>query len=114
MQKDIHKEDYFQVLMCALVDESRKLLPTFNPMPEAYRINSEMSKAGSYVEMIPGGTIIQTVPQDFVKKLEKTILPEYRRLAASLIDHFIDSFEKQGGDRNKITEHFERMYKWKK
>ena len=114
MQKDIHNEDYFQVLMCAFVDECRKLLPTFNPMPEAYRINSEMSKAGSWVEMIPGGTIIQTVPQDFVKKLEATILPEYRRLAANLIDQFINEFESQGGSRRQITEKFESMYIWKK
>jgi hypothetical protein len=40
-------------------------------------------------------------------------LPEYRRLAANLIDRFIDEFESQGGRRIEITEKFERMYKWK-
>jgi len=40
-------------------------------------------------------------------------LPEYRRLAAKLIEHFIKEFKTQGGDDAKIREHFERMYKWK-
>ena len=114
MQKDIHKEDYFQTLMCVLVDESRKLLPSFNPTSEAHRINKEMSKAGSWVDLVPVGTIIQTIPQQFIQKLQKLVMPEYRRLAAELIDHFIDSFEEQGGDRTKIKEKFESMYIWKK
>jgi hypothetical protein len=41
------------------------------------------------------------------------VLPEYRRLAANLIDRFISEFEAQGGRRIEITEKFERMYKWK-
>ena len=47
------------------------------------------------------------------KKLEEQALPEYRRLAANLIEHFIKEFKTQGGDDAKIREHFERMYKWK-
>ena len=47
------------------------------------------------------------------KKLEEQALPEYRRLAATLIEHFIKEFKTQGGDDAKIREHFERMYKWK-
>ena len=113
MQKDIHKEDYFQTLMCVLVDESRKLLPSFNPISEAHRINKEMSKAGSWVDLVPVGTIIQTIPQQFIQKLQKLVMPEYRRLAAELIDHFIDSFEEQGGDRTQIKEKFESMYIWR-
>jgi hypothetical protein len=94
MQKDIYKEDYFQTLMCVLVDESRK--------------------AGSWVDLVPTGIIIETIPQPFIQKLQKLVLPDYRRLAAELIDHFIDSFESQGGDRSQIKEKFERMYIWKK
>jgi hypothetical protein len=40
-------------------------------------------------------------------------MPEYRRLAANLIDGFVDEFEAQSGNRREITEHLERMYKWK-
>ena len=49
-----------------------------------------------------------------IQKLQVDVLPEYRRLAANLIDRFIDEFEAQGGRRIEITEIFERMYKWKK
>ena len=63
---------------------------------------------------MPVGTIIQTIPQQFIQKLQKLVMPEYRRLAAELIDHFIDSFEEQGGDRTQIKEKFESMYIWKK
>ena len=62
---------------------------------------------------MPVDTIIQTVPQDSIKKLEEQTLPEYRRFAAKLIEHFIKEFKTQGGDDVKIREHFERMYKWK-
>jgi hypothetical protein len=53
------------------------------------------------------------VPQASIQKLQVDVLPEYRRLAAKLIEHFIESFKAQGGDDVKIREHFERMYKWK-
>ena len=113
MQKEIYKEDYFGTLMCILVDESRKLLPTFNPTKELHKIQNDMCKAGSWIDNMPIGTIVQSVPQDSIQKLQQDALPEYRRLAANLIDHFIIEFEAQGGNRREITEHFERMYKWK-
>ena len=113
MQKDIYKEDYFGTLMCILIDESRRIMPTFNPTPELHKIQNDMCKAGSWIDNMPIGTIVQSVPQDSIQKLQQEILPEYRRLAANLIDRFINDFEQQGGNRREITEHFERMYKWK-
>jgi hypothetical protein len=62
---------------------------------------------------MPIGKIVETEPQASIKKLMEDALPEYRRLAANLIDRFIDEFEAQGGPRAEITEKFERMYKWK-
>ena len=53
------------------------------------------------------------MPQESVRKLQEADLPEYRRIAANLIDKFIDSFEEQGGRRAVITEHFDKLYKWK-
>ncbi len=114
MQKDIHKEDYFGTLMCVLVDESRKILPEFKPTKYLHKIQNDMCKAGSWIDSVPVGTIVQTVPQDYVAKLEREVLPEYRRLAADLIDQFINEFESQGGNRREITEKFESMYIWKK
>ena len=113
MQKEIYKEDYFGTLMCILVDESRKLLPEFKPTKELHKIQNDMCKAGSWIDRMPIGTIVQTVPQASIQKLQADALPEYRRLAANLIDKFIHEFETQGGNRRQITEHFERMYKWK-
>ena len=113
MQKDIYKEDYFGTLMCILVDESRKLLPTFMPTKELHKIQNDMCVAGSWIDAMPIGTIVQSVPQDSIQKLQRDVLPEYRRLAANLIDTFVNEFEAQGGNRREITEHFERMYKWK-
>ena len=113
MQKEIYKEDYFGTLMCILVDQSRKFLPTFMPTEELQKIQNNMCKAGSWIDNMPIGTIVQSVPQDSIQKLQQEVLPEYRRLAANLIDRFIDEFEVQGGRRIEITEHFERMYKWK-
>ena len=112
MQKEIFKEDYFGTLMCVLVDESRKILPTFNPTTEAHKIQNDMCKAGSWIEKMPAGTIVQNEPQAIIRKLQQDVLPEYRRLAAKLLDHFIDSFEAQGGDRAKIKQKLESMYKW--
>ena len=113
MQKEIFKEDYFGTLMCVLVDESRKILPTFNPTSEAHKIQNDMCKAGSWIEKMPAGTIVQNEPQAIIRKLQQDVLPEYRRLAATLIEHFIKEFKTQGGDDAKIRQHFERMYKWK-
>ena len=113
MQKEIYKEDYFGTLMSVLVDESRKLLPTFNPTKELHKIQNDMCKAGSWIDNMPVSTKVQSEPQESIQKLQRDVLPEYRRLAANLIDRFISEFEAQGGNRREITEHFERMYKWK-
>jgi len=113
MQKEIHKEDYFGTLMSILVDESRRLLPTFNPTKELHKIQNDMCKAGSWIDSMPIGTIVQSVPQESIQKLQRDVLPKYRRLAANLIDQFINEFEAQGGRRIEITEKLERMYKWK-
>lgn len=113
MQKEIYKENYFGTLMCILVDESRRMMPTFNPTSELHKIQNDMCKAGSWIDSMPIGTIIETVPQSSVQKLQADALPEYRRRAANLIDQFISEFEAQGGRRTEITEKFERMYKWK-
>tara|TARA_B100001113_G_C20944861_1_gene550452 strand:- start:475 stop:819 length:345 start_codon:yes stop_codon:yes gene_type:complete len=113
MQKEIYKEDYFGTLMSILVDESRKLLPTFNPTKELHKIQNDMCKAGSWIDNMPIGTIVESVPQASIQKLQADVLPEYRRLAANLIDRFISEFEAQGGRRTEITEKFESMYKWR-
>ena len=112
MQKEIHKEDYFGTLMSILVDESRRMMPTFNPTKESHKIQNDMCKAGTWLDLITANTIIQSVPQQSIKKLQTDVLPEYRRVAAKLIEQFIKEFKTQGGDDAKIREHFERMYKW--
>ncbi len=113
MQKDIYKEDYFGTLMCILVDESRKIMPTFNPTKELHKIQNDMCLAGTWIDKVPVGTMIHNEPQHHILEIQKSILPEYRRLAANLIDRFISEFEAQGGRRIEITEKFERIYKWK-
>ena len=113
MQKEIYKEDYFGTLMCILVDESRRIMSTFNPTKELHKIQNDMCRAGTWIDSMPIGTIVESVPQEYIQKLQRDVLPEYRRLAANLIDKFIDEFEAQGGRRVEITEKFERMYKWK-
>ena len=113
MQKEIHKEDYFGTLMSVLVDESRRMMSTFNPTAETHKIQSDMCKAGTWLDQVPANTIIQSDPQESIKKLQADVLPEYRRLAVKLIEHFIESFKAQGGDQTKIKEQLERMYKWK-
>ena len=113
MQKEIHKEDYFGTLMSVLVDESRKMMPTFNPTQELHKIQNDMCKAGSWIDSMPIGTIVQSVPQESIQKLQRDVLPEYRRLAAKLLDCFVESFESQGGNKKQITEKLESMYKWK-
>ncbi len=100
--------------MSILVDESRKIMPTFNPTKELHKIQNDMCRAGSWIDNMPIGTIVQSVPQASIQKLQADVLPEYRRLAANLIDKFVDEFEAQGGRRVEITEKFESMYKWKK
>ena len=99
--------------MCILVDESRRLMPSFNPTKELHKIQNDMCKAGSWIDSMPIETIVESEPQGSVSKLQTDVLPEYRKLAANLIDKFINEFEAQGGRRIEITEKFERMYKWK-
>jgi len=99
--------------MCILVDESRRIMPTFNPTAELHKIQNDMCRAGTWIDKVSLGTIVQSVPQESVRKLQADVLPEYRRSAANLIDRFISEFEAQGGRRVEITEKFERMYKWK-
>ena len=113
MQKEIYKEDYFGTLMCVLVDESRRIMPTFNPTKELHKIQNDMCKAGSWIDDMPIGTIVESVPQASIQKLQADVLAEYRRLAANLIDQLINEFEAQGGRRIEITEKLERMYKWR-
>lgn len=113
MQKDIHKENYFGTLMCVLVDECRKKMYTFSPTERLHKIQNAMCDAGTYTDKIPLDTIIHTEPQQWVKDIEQGCMPKYRELAANLIDVCIQEFEAQGGNRREITEHFERMYKWK-
>ena len=113
MQKEIYKEDYFGTLMSVLIDQARKLLPEFMPTEVLYKIQNDMCKAGTWLDKVPLGMIIQTVPQDSIVKLQQDALPEYRRLAANLIDQFINEFEAQGGRRVEITEKYESMYKWR-
>jgi len=112
MQKEIFNEDYFGTLMSILVDESRRMMPTFNPTAETHKIQNDMCKAGTWTDRMPVNTIVQSDPQESIKKLQADVLPGYRRLAANLIEHFIKEFKAQGGDDNKIKAHFERMYKW--
>jgi len=112
MQKDILQEDYFGTLMSILVDESRRMMPTFNPTAESHKIQNDMCKAGTWLGSMPANTIVQSDPQQSIKNLQAGVLPEYRRLAAKLIEHFIKEFKTQGGDDAKLREHFERMYKW--
>ena len=113
MQKDIFKQDYFGTLFCVLVDESRKLMPEFTPTALLHQTQKKMCEAGTWINDLPYGVIIQSDPQESVVKLMESVLPEYRRLAANLIDQFINEYESQGGNRAEITEKFERMYIWR-
>ena len=53
MQKQIHNEDYFGTLMSVLVDESRRMMPTFNPTKESHKIQNDMCKAGTWLDQVP-------------------------------------------------------------
>ena len=116
--RDITKMDYFQNLMSVLVDNTRRLFrlhgKEYELMPEAHAINAEMTKAGNWIDHIPGGfkTIIHTEPQGFVRKAMEDVLPEYRRLASTLIEHFISTSKEQGLDEQIVDEHFTKEYTW--
>ena len=60
MQKEIYKEDYFGTLMSVLTDEARRIMPTFNPTKELHKIQNDMCKAGSWIDSMPIGTIVQS------------------------------------------------------
>ena len=72
--------------MSGLVDESRRLLPIFNPTPELHKIENDMCKAGTWIDAMPLGTIVQSVPQDSIQKLQQDQRRQYvdldRRVAA--------------------------------
>ena len=101
-----------ETLMSILIDQARKLLPEFMPTEALHKVQKDMCKAGSWLDKVPLGVIIETVPQDSIVKLQQEALPEYRKLAANLIDQFISEFELQGGNRREITEKYESMYQW--
>ena len=118
MIKEISKETYFGTLMCVLTDDVRRLMRTmdkeFTLEKQAWNINAEMTKAGDWIDHIPGGfkTIVHTVPQDFVQDAMQKVLPQYRKLAWNLIEHFKQSSIKQGADVKVINEDFDKKYKW--
>ena len=116
--RDITKMDYFQNLMSVLVDNTRRLFRShgkeYELMPESHTINAEMTKAGNWIDHIPGGfkTIVHTEPQQFVREAMEGVLPEYRKQASILIEHFISTSKKQGLDARIVDEHFEKEYSW--
>lgn len=118
MIKEISKQDYFGTLMCVLTDDVRRLMRTmdkeFTLEKEAWNINAEMTKAGDWIDHIPGGfkTIVHTVPQDFVQDAMEKVLTPYRKLAWKLIEHFKQSAIEQGADEKIVNEEFEKKYKW--
>ena len=61
MQKEIYKEDYFGNLMSILIDQARGLLPAFMPTEGLHKVQNDMCKAGSWLDNVPLGVIIQTV-----------------------------------------------------
>ena len=114
--RDISKMDYFQNLMSVLVDNTRRLFrlhgKEYELMPEAYEINAAMTAAGTYTNKIPLGVIVHTVPQAWIRKLEQDCMPEYRRLACELVQHFRDTSKEQGLDEKLVDQHFEKEYIW--
>ena len=75
MQREIFKEDYFGTLMSVLVDECRRILPTFNPTQEAHKIQNDMCKAGTWIDKMPAGTIVHNEPQNLLRNYNKTCCP---------------------------------------
>lgn len=116
--RDITKMDYFQNLMSVLVDNTRRLFrlhgKEYRLMAEAHIINAEMTKAGNWIDHIPGGfkTIVHTVPQRFVSDAMEGVLPEYRRQASRLIQHFMETSKQQGLDEDIVNQHFGKEYTW--
>ena len=116
--RDISKMDYFQNLMSVLVDNTRRLFrlhgKEYELMPEAHTINAEMTKAGNWIDHIPGGfkTIIHTEPQRFVREAIEGVLPGYRQQAIKLIEHFRNTSKAQGLDNKIVDEHFDKEYRY--
>ena len=116
--RDISKMDYFQNLMSVLIDNTRRLFrlhgKEYELMPEAYTINAEMTKAGNWIDHIPGGfkTIVHTEPQRFVREAMESVLPGYRQQAIKLIEHFRNTSKQQGLDAKIVDEHFDKEYRY--
>ena len=116
--RDISKMDYFQNLMSVLIDNTRRLFrlhgKEYELMPEAHTINAEMTKAGNWIDHIPGGfkTIVHTEPQQFVRDAMEGVLPGYRQQAIKLIKHFRNTSKAQGLDANIVDEHFDKEYRY--
>ena len=118
MVTQISKENYFGTLMCVLTDETRRLMRSMDKdyklEQKAWDINAEMTKAGDWIDHIPGGfkTIVHTVPQQFVQDAMQKVLPQYRKLAWKLIQHFKKSAIEQGADKKAINEMIEKRFIW--
>ena len=116
--RDISKMDYFQNLMSVLIDNTRRLFrlhgKEYQLMPEAHTINAEMTKAGNWIDHIPGGfkTIVHTEPQQFVREAMEGVLPGYRQQAIKLIKHFKETSKAQGLDAKTVDEHFDKEYRY--
>ena len=75
MQFDVTTGNYFGTLMSRLVDESRRLLKedgkSFDPTPEAHKIQNDMCIAGDYLRLLdPPTMIIQNVPQSSTSNID--------------------------------------------
>jgi len=118
MVKEISKENYFGTLMCVLTDETRRMMRSigkeYQLEQKAWNINAEMTKAGDWIDHIPGGfkTIVHTVPQQFVQDAMQKVLPQYRKLAWKLIQHFKQSAIEQGAEEKMVNEEFKKRFKW--
>ena len=116
--RDIEKMDYLQNLMSVLVDNTRRLFRSqhleYKLMPEAHVINKQLTKAGNWIDYVPGGIklIVHTDPQDFVKNAMQNVLPEYRKQSIRLIEHFRQTSKAQGLDPKIVDEHFDKEYKY--
>ena len=116
--RDVSKMDYFQNLMSVLIDNTRRLFrlhgKEYQLMPEAHTINAEMTKAGNWIDHIPGGfkTIVHTEPQQFVRDAMEGVLPGYRQQAIKLIEHFRNTSKQQGLDDKIVDEHFDKEYRY--
>ena len=111
MQKDIFEQDYFGTLMCILVDESRRMLPTFNPTEETHKIQNDMCNAGSWIDNMPSNTIVESDPQ---KSIKLRNMRDKNRKHSPLLKHR-DALEIHTGKLNKkgmidkMSKHIEKV-----